>query len=372
MRALAGVAGTLLILAVLWDAFEVMILPRRVVGRLRLARWFYRLTWSMWAAAGRRIRARARREGYLSVYGPLSLLVLIMLWAMTMVIGFGLVQWAAHGEPGGRGPATLGDALYLSGTTFFTLGLGDVVPTRDVAKLLTVIEGGTGFLFLAVIVGYLPVMYQAFSRREVSISMLDARAGSPPTATELLRRHRDDLGELHSLLRDWERWSAELLESHLSYNVLSYFRSQHDNESWLAALTTILDACTLITIGGDELCRRQARLTFAMARHAVADLSQVLAASPRPPAADRLPPGALEDLRRALAADGIALERGAAADRRVAELRALYEPFVNALSAHLVVELPRFRNEAATADNWQTTAWNPRPSPATGGAALEP
>ena len=187
-----------------------------------------------------------------------------------------------------------------------------MVPTRRIAKVLTVAEGGTGFLFLAVIVGYLPVMYQAFSRREVSISMLDARAGSPPSAAELLRRHRDDFGELASLLRDWERWSAELLESHLSYNVLSYFRSQHDNESWLAALTTILDACALIMIGADETCRRQAGLTFAMARHAVADLAQVLAAVPRPSATDRLPPAALEELRRALAAEGVALDGGEA------------------------------------------------------------
>jgi len=372
MRALGGVVGVLLILAVLWDAFEVVILPRRVVGRLRLARWFYRLTWAAWAAAGRRMRAGGRREAYLSVYGPLSLLVLIMLWAVTMVIGFGFVQWTVHGDPGARGPATLGDAFYLSGTTFFTLGLGDVVPTRRIAKVLTVAEGGTGFLFLAVIVGYLPVMYQAFSRREVSISMLDARAGSPPSAAELLRRHRDDFGELASLLRDWERWSAELLESHLSYNVLSYFRSQHDNESWLAALTTILDACALIMIGADETCRRQAGLTFAMARHAVADLAQVLAAVPRPSATDRLPPAALEELRRALAAEGVALDGGEAADRRVAELRALYEPFVNGLAAHLVVSLPPFRKVSASADNWQTTAWNPRPPAPAGGPVLEP
>jgi hypothetical protein len=372
MRTMAALAGALLIVAVLWDAFEVVILPRRVVGRLRLARWFYRLTWAAWAAAGRRMRPGGRREAYLSVYGPLSLLVLIMLWAFTMVMGFGLVQWAAHDEPGGRGPATLGDAIYLSGTTFFTLGLGDVVPTRRVGKVLTVAEGGTGFLFLAVIVGYLPVMYQAFSRREVSISMLDARAGSPPSAAELLHRHRDDLGELTSLLRDWERWAAELLESHLSYNVLSYFRSQHDNESWLAALTTILDACALIMVGGDDVCRRQARLTFAMARHAVADLAQVLSATPRPPALDRLPPAALADLRRALAADGIALEAGEPADRRVAELRALYEPFVDGLARHLVLALPPFRNVSGGADNWQTTAWNPKPTPAERRPVLDP
>ncbi|HET7340116.1 MAG TPA: potassium channel family protein [Methylomirabilota bacterium] len=361
MPTLAAVAGTLLVLAVLWDAFEVIILPRRVVGRLRLARWFYRLTWATWAAAGRRMRPGGRREAYLSVYGPLSLLVLIMLWAVTMVFGFGLIQWAARGPAGEHGPATLGSAVYLSGTTFFTLGLGDVVPTQRAARILTVIEGGTGFLFLAVLVGYLPVMYQAFSRREVSISMLDARAGSPPSAGELLSRHRRDLGALYELLHDWERWSAELLESHLSYNVLSYFRSQHDNESWLAALTTILDACALMLTAGDTRCRRQAGLTFAMARHAVADLAQVLAAMPRPPARDRLPPPALAELRTTLRDDGIVLESGEAADRRVAELRGLYEPFLNGLAEHLVIALPPFRRAQAAADNWQTTAWNPSP-----------
>jgi hypothetical protein len=359
MRALAGAVGTLLIVAVLWDAFEIVILPRRVVGRLRLARGFYHLTWKGWSALGRRMRPGGRREGYLSVYGPLSLLVLIMLWALTMVIGFGLVQWSVHGEPGGHEPATVAEALYLSGTSFFTLGLGDVVPVRRAARLLTVLESGTGFLFLAVIVGYLPVMYQAFSGREVGISMLDARAGSPPTAFELLRRHRGDAGaaDLLRLLREWERWAAELLESHLSYNVLSYFRSQHDNESWLASFTMILDACTLLMTGADTPVRRQARLTFAIARHAVADLAQVLAAVPRPPAGDRLPPAALEDLRRALAADGVVLERGADADRRVAELRALYEPFVCSLAEHLVLALPPFRRARETPDNWQTTAW---------------
>src|SRR6266571_485018 len=178
-RSAAGLLGAVLILAVLWDAFEVMILPRRVERRLRLARGFYRSTWRMWSAVGRSMSPGRRREAYLGVYGPLSLLVLFVLWATALIGGFGLVQWALRFQPAlDRGPATLADALYLSGSTFFTLGLGDIVPIGAAAKTLAVVEAGTGFLFLAVIVGYLPVMYQAFSRREVAISMLDARAGS--------------------------------------------------------------------------------------------------------------------------------------------------------------------------------------------------
>ncbi len=135
--------------------------------------------------------------------------------------------------------------LYMSGTTFFTLGLGDVVPRSDLARFLTVVEAGIGFAFLAVVIGYLPILYQAFSRREVEVSLLDARAGSPSSAVELLRRHAGVEGadDLCQLLRGWEHWSAELLESHLSYPSLGYFRSQHEHQSWVAALTTILDAC---------------------------------------------------------------------------------------------------------------------------------
>src|SRR5256885_11103790 len=136
------------------------------------------------------------------------------------------------GDGGGGAPGFWSD-VYMSGTTFFTLGLGDVVPRTALAKTLTVIEAGTGFAFLAAVIGYFPVIYQAFSRREVAISLLDARAGSPPSAAELLWRHRGDpgAGALTELLRDWERWAADVLESHLSYPPLAYFRSQHYNES---------------------------------------------------------------------------------------------------------------------------------------------
>ena len=362
MNGLAGLAGAALVGVVLWDAFQVMILPRRAVGGLRLARAFYRLTWGVWSAVVRRTPAGPIREAYLSVYGPLSLPVLLICWASAMVVGFALVQWAIRPGPvPARALTSLSEALYFSGSTFFTLGLGDVVPASAVAKLLTVVEAATGFLFLAVVVGYLPVMYQAFSRREVSISMLDARAGSPPSAGELLHRHGDDLADLQRLLHDWERWSAELLESHLSYPVLAYFRSQHDNQSWLAALTTILDASALMAVAADDRCRRQAQLTFAMARHAVGDLAHILGARPRPPTVDRLPPAAFRALRRILAVAGIELKDEEDGERRLGELRALYEPFVNGLARRLLFEIPGWTGPDRRTDSWQTTAWEDHP-----------
>ncbi len=269
MRLLGGVLGAMLLATVLWDAFETIILPRRVSGRIRLTRLFYRSTWIPWRAAARALSGR-KRDVFLSIFGPLSLILLLALWAVGSVFSFGLLQWAAGsamrvvGDGGGGAPGFWSD-MYMSGTTFFTLGLGDVVPRTALAKTLTVIEAGTGFAFLAAVIGYFPVIYQAFSRREVAISLLDARAGSPPSASELLWRHRGDpgAGALTELLRDWERWAADVLESHLSYPPLAYFRSQHYNESWLAALTTILDASAVVMIGLDGWCARQAELTFA-------------------------------------------------------------------------------------------------------------
>ena len=248
MRPSVAVLAALLILFILSDAFQTIVLSRRVSRRFRLTRAFYKLLWTPWRAAARRLPEGDRRDNVLTVFGPLSLILLIALWALALVVGFGLLHWGLGSrlqDP--NGASGFGLDLYMSGTTFFTLGLGDVTPSTTVARLLTVLESGMGFFFLALVIGYVPLISQAFSRREVSISMLDAHAGSPPTAARLLCRHGDDGGEgLVDLLRNWERWSAELLESHVSFPLLSYFRSQHDNQSWVAALTTVLDVCALI------------------------------------------------------------------------------------------------------------------------------
>jgi hypothetical protein len=224
------------------------------------------------------------------------------------------------------------------------------------------------------IISYLPVLYQAFSRREITISKLDARAGSPPTAGELLRRIAvaRAAGNLHELLVEWERWAAELLESHLSYPVLSYYRSQHDNQSWVAALTIILDTSALLIAGvdGADLPSPsgrgvggegyQARLTFAMARHAVVDLGLVFQKPPLAPAVDRLPAADLARLIETLRTSGMTVREESAVAKALTELRQLYEPFVNVLAAYFQFELPRFLPAKPPVDNWQTSPWTPR------------
>jgi hypothetical protein len=249
--------------------------------------------------------------------------------------------------------------VYLSATTFFTLGMGDVVPRVPLARFLLVAEAGLGYGFLAVIVGYLPFIYSSFSRREVNISLLDARAGTPPAAGELLRRYSYPEGQeaLRDLLAEWELWCAELMESHLSYPVLAYFRSQHDNQSWIASLTAILDACALVKTGIEGACERQAELTFAIARHAVVDLSQVFGTAPRPPATDRLSSADLRQIRDTLAAHGTKLRNGEEADQQLLKLRSMYEPFIYSLATHLSQTLPPWIPQKKGKDNWQTTAW---------------
>jgi len=347
-----------LIGTVLWDAFEAIVLPRRVTRRWRLARLFYRLTWSLWAAVARRIGSRARRESFLGVFGPLSLLFLLALWAASLVLGFGALQWSLgttlHTLDA---PASFGTYLYLSGTTFFTLGLGDVTPRTALARGLAVFESGIGFAFLALVIGYVPLISQAFSRREVSISMLDASAGSPLTAAALLHTHfQDEDADLRALLREWERWSAELLESHVSFPVLSYFRSQHDDQSWVAALTAILAVCALVVARIEDRPLPTARLTFAIARHAVVDLCAVFHLKPTPPPVDRLPPSEEKRLETLVAAVGVRFRTDEASAAKFKALRAMYEPYVQALSSFLIMPLPAWVPRQGVQDSWHTMA----------------
>ena len=217
----AIVFGLVIIGVVLLDAFETVVLPRRVTRQFKLTAWFYRRTWIPWRKIAGHIKTASRQQSFLGYYGPLSLIMLMAFWALGLIFSFALLQYGIGGhEQLGSEPITFPRILYHSGETFFTLGYGDIVPISPGARALSVFEAGMGFAFLGVVIGYLPVVYGAFSRREIQISMLDARAGSPPTASELLVRLAGRSEEtaidqlvLDEVLRDWERWAAELRTS---------------------------------------------------------------------------------------------------------------------------------------------------------------
>jgi hypothetical protein len=361
MHWLASIAGIVLIFVILMDAFETVVLPRRIKRHFRIASFFYKNTWGFWTRVGRHIHAPNRREGFLAYYGPLSLIVLLGFWALGLIFGFACVQYGLGEHVSlGNEKITFGKLVYLSGETFFTLGYGDITPNNSAARALAVLEAGMGFAFLGVVVGYLPVVYNSFAAREIEISLLDARAGSPPTANEFLGRLGccPDQTVLDDIFRDWERWCADLLSSHISYPVLLFFRSQHPNQSWLSALTVMLDVTSLVMTGVDGIHPDQAKLTFAMARHAAVDLAQVVNSQYSPLDLDRLPAAERTRLRAELARRGVTINDKSDAPQRLAELRAVYETYLDALSRRLLMTVPPWIHTNRTKDNWQGGPWD--------------
>jgi hypothetical protein len=369
VRVAVFAVGLLFCLGAVLDAFQTIILPRRPTGRLRITRLFYLLTWTPWAAMARHTPNRKLREQIYSIFGPGSLLLLLVVWASLLVSGFALIFFGLgtpfsdmEGVPGSGVLARLRTDMYVSGTTLFTLGLGDVQPRSLPARAIIVLESGTGLGFVALVIGYVPVLYGAFSRREVPVALLDGRAGSPPTSAELLRRHAFPGGQeaLVVLLIEWERWAAEMLESHVSYPILCYYRSQHDNQSWLSALTAMLDSCALLISVVPGVASRQAQLTFAMARHSLVDLGHVFHLEKKEAEwlargrSERLPPASFDRLCGFMAEAGLRLCGDPDSPARLHALRALYEPHAAALADYLAMPLPGWIPEPLAKDQWKT------------------
>ena len=351
---LTGAFGTALLAVMLVDAVQTVVVARRTQGLPRLTRLLFLLTWRPLTIVARQIKSPIRRENFLCAYGPLSLLLLLTWWAAGLILGFALVQWAVDLQLD-RSAAGLGDAIYLSASTFFTLGVAE--PAGRLSRFLMVLEAGFGFSFLGLVIGYLPVLYQSYSSRELRISLLDARAGSPPSAAEFLRRHGRNPDTLEQRLAGWEAWAVELLESHLSYPMLAYYRSQHANQSWLAALTAIVDASALVALAADEDLKRQAEFTFAAGRHALAHVASMLQAAPRQPRRDRLTDDEFTRLCHEIADGATPLRTEQLTQAELAKLRALYEPYATALARYFLMALPPWVPSAGVYENWRRSSW---------------
>ncbi len=346
MIALISVAVGLLLLSIaLWDAFSTMVLPRTVSAVFRPARVLTYLGWRLWRFIGCWFRNRSARQSFLTAFGPLSVFLLLGLWAVMILVAFALLHFGLRTQlnvPESQGE--IDTFLYLSGTTFFTLGLGDVVPLNALGRALVVTEVGTGIIFLAMIIGYLPVLDQAYAQREVGVQLLESRAGSPQSAVHLLRRfgRLESAEVLATVLREAERWAAELSQSHLAHPVLVFSRSQHLDQSWLLSLTTLLDSCALLIVSRKGVPSRQARATFRMAMRVTADLARILGVAPDHEASKRLPPRDLLRLCATLGSSGLILQAGTDAEAGLKKLRGFYEPYVVALSTWLLMPLPEW------------------------------
>ena len=373
LRILAALFSAALIILILVEGFETVVQPRRVTRKYRISRLYYLAFWAGWRWTANSVFSKSkRRAAFLSVFGPLSLLGIFTTWVAGLILGFAMLHWGLADPISvnvGNHRVTAATYIYLSGTTFFTLGYGDVTPTGPLGRALAVVESGLGFGFLAAILSYLPALFQAYSRREVNISLLDARAGSPPSAAQLILRaaRAESCEALGPFLGELERWAAELLESQLSFPVLAYYRSQHDNQSWLAALTTVLDTCAVMMTQIKEINTYQAEVTFAIARHAAVDLALVLRAKAPSPleVVDRLTTEQFTDLRLGMGTAGVPLRDAAGAEQSLREIRATYEPFLHSLAARLLLTVPPLMTADGVPDNWQRSAWM-KPTPGIG------
>jgi hypothetical protein len=340
VNAVIVIAGAMLVILVCWDVFTGILVPGRSKRGIRFIPRYFHSTWALWSAIGSRIRTEDRRERFFGFYGPLAMIVLIGLWAIGLILGFGLIQ---AGLTPGPWPTVLGESMYSAGSRMFTVAAGDWARGAAVTKMLVVVGAGMGLGFFTIVITYLPVLYQGFSRREAHVILLDQRAGKPVTAASVIQNHarRGAMTQLDSLLAEWEKWGAELMESHISYPMLSYYRSPQTDQSWLVAIAVIMDTCALRLAGAGGIDEFQAEATFSICLRALRGIGEILRLEPHGPRDPRLTEeqwGALSDkLREWELPDG-----GRDLWPRLSRMRDGYEPLLAAFADYLVMELPEW------------------------------
>jgi hypothetical protein len=334
MRWIALPAGIVVLLWTLLDVFRTLVTPRAARGRSRLSRILFQPVWRPWRWIGLRRKTVQARERVLAAAAPFFFFVLLVGWVFLALVGYALILWSPAFVRGmGPGDGSFGDAMYASGTSLFTLGFGSGVPTGW-TRAIAVAEGATGLGLFAVVIAYLPVLYQAFNRREVGVLLLDARAGSPPSGPELLHRmgSASAASLLPPLFAEWERWVADVLESHMSYPILVLFRSPHDNTSWVTALGSVLDAATLIVTSVDDEPDERAMLMYGTGVHAVEDLFYYLRLTERESVIQR---DEFEDVLHDMKDDGFSIRPVDDAFARFTQKRAKYAPRLDAIAVML-------------------------------------
>ncbi len=362
MHLVVGLISLVALAFLLAEFFIVFLLPRRVRRDPAIARAILRTLWIPWRAGASLLR-RDAADTMLGIFGPFGLVAILALLSCGTILAYAGLQWAVSTRLGGTHPADFGSDLYFSAGAFVS-ATNPMTPTGGAGKTLQIFEAANGLGFLAIAIGYLPALFQAFSRRETAVARLDPRAGSPPSPGRLLERagERGGWSELDEYLIEWETWTAELMETHLSYPILGYFRSQHVNQNWLAALTTIVDASAYALAYGPRGSTEGAELTFRIGSHALGDLAYTLSTrrverDPEPRSRDRLPPEDLAELRGRLEGSGLHSEADdEVCAERLTELRAKYEPFAIAISRHLALDLPDWLPRGEVREEWQATA----------------
>jgi len=328
MRWIALPVGIVLVVWTLLDVFRTLVMPRAARGRVRLSRILFRTMWRPWRWIGVRAKTVQARERVLASAAPFFFFVLLIGWVSLALLGYALLLWSPAFVDGIPGGDSFGNALYVSGTSLLTLG--SVGGVTGLTRAIVVAEGATGLGLFAVVIAYLPVLYQAFNRREVGVLLLDARAGSPPSGPELLHRmgSAGASSSLHGLFAEWERWVSDVLETHMSYPILALFRSPHDYTSWITSLGSVLDAATLILTSVDDESDDRAKLLYGTAVHAVEDLFYYFRLTERESVIQR---PEFEDVLNDMKNDGFSIRPVDEAFARFTEKRAKYAPRLDAI-----------------------------------------
>jgi hypothetical protein len=356
MRALVAIPSVALILLMLAEFFLSFLSPQRVRREARVARWILVKLWRMWRSLARFV-PDDDRDTWLGFFGPFGLLAQLAVWISGLILGFTGLHYAFNSglATGGTGFA---DYLYYSAGSFFSAAT-NLSATSGADRFIEIAEAVAGYLVVFGAIGYLPALFQAYSRREVAVSQLDPRAGSPPSPGTLLYRSakRGGWAELDSYMAEWENWAAELMETHLSYPLLTFYRSQHMNQNWLSALVTVLDSSAFAIAVAPERTPA-AEVTFAIGRHALADLAHTFRAQPQETSV-RLDDATFDQLRSKLEEAGLEVADPAESRAKLNEMLAMYEPFAEALSRTLALPLPVWVRDERT-ENWRITAWRRR------------
>lgn len=269
-------AGVLIVLVVFYDLFQSVILPRPAVRKVQLARLVIRPMWKVWRWFGLRSSSLDRSEARLAAFGPIALVVLFAIWGLSLVLGYGLIIYGVGGQfrPELRDLPT---SLYVSASTLVPLAYGDFVPEHGVARGFIIFESATGVGLAALVITSLFGLYGAFRSREEAVVALEALAGAPASALQVLETSAEP--GMHAALKEtfdeWRRWSAMVLETHLAYPLLAYFRSSHDNEAWINSFGAVMDAAALVISSVDEESVGAARLMFTVGNHLVDDIAWV-------------------------------------------------------------------------------------------------
>lgn len=329
----SAIVGFVFLLLTLGDIFQSVIVPRPSPA-FRPSGFIARVGWHGFLNVAFRIKNNERREDFLATFAPFVLMFIVGFWVAMLAIALGFIFWALRHDLNPQ-PANFWAAIYYAGTSLLTLGYGDIAARSGLARALSLVSGAVGLATFAITTSFLFSLFAAFQQREVFIVTMRERTGAPPSGIEFIERHYrlNMIDEIGPTFNDAQTWMAQILETHLAYPVLTYFRSSHDHQSWVATVGALLDASTLIitTLNIDNV--GPATMLNRLGRHLVDDFTHFYDLDqPMDAGVERAEFVAVYERLRAL---GAPMHPEEHAWQRFASVRATYAGPVNAIAQYL-------------------------------------